>query len=224
MRASVEGSGRVGYGRPFDLHVDLRHTKEIGRESGGFSKYLEKQNAQAFALNYGRPLEDYRDKFDEAARPDSFTFAAPKIEVATDERFRYVDADLESVGTTVSLERAYGEPSRAWMWWLAPVPVFAAVGLVAWRRLRRPRVRAQGRIGLPDPLTPFTVLGLLRDLERENGFGPEERRELREQILRIERHFFAEEEGPTPDLRRIAETWIARGCGSDSLPRERIGA
>ena len=65
--------------------MDLRHTREIERESGGFSKYLQNQNAQAFGFNYGRPTEDYRDKFEETAREalaESFevlsvTFNAP---------------------------------------------------------------------------------------------------------------------------------------------------
>ncbi len=66
---AVDGDVEVGSDEPFGLRVDLRHTKEIERESGGFGKYLVNQNqSTAFSYNYGRPLEDYRDKFEEAAR------------------------------------------------------------------------------------------------------------------------------------------------------------
>lgn len=83
----IDGSGRVGHGRPFGLHVALRHTKEIERESGGFGKFLTNQNQAAFAYNYGRPLEDYRDKFQEGATKAlaerfevvSVTFHAPEV-------------------------------------------------------------------------------------------------------------------------------------------------
>ncbi len=86
LRAAVDGSDRVGHAAPFGVRVDLRHTREIERESGGFSKYLQNQNNQSFAWNYGRPLEDYRDKFEEAAREAleehfevlSITFNDPK--------------------------------------------------------------------------------------------------------------------------------------------------
>jgi hypothetical protein len=83
----LDGSGRVGHGRPFGVHVLLRHTKEIERESGGFGKFLTNQNQASFSYNYGRPLEDYRDKFQEGATKAlserfevvSITFHAPEV-------------------------------------------------------------------------------------------------------------------------------------------------
>ena len=65
--AEIPSEGQRGV-RPFGLKIDLRHTREIERESGGFAKYLQNQNSQNFGYNYGRPLEDYRDKFEEATR------------------------------------------------------------------------------------------------------------------------------------------------------------
>jgi len=67
LTARVDGGSDVGT-EPFGLFVSLEHTREIEREAGGFSKYLINQNNQAFSYNYGRPTEDYRDKFEEAAR------------------------------------------------------------------------------------------------------------------------------------------------------------
>ncbi len=37
------------------------------REAGGFEKYVQNQNAMAMMYNYGRPPENYRDKFQESA-------------------------------------------------------------------------------------------------------------------------------------------------------------
>ena len=66
--ARVDGDARVGHESPFGVYVDLRHTKEIERESGGFAKYLQNQKSGGyFSYNYGRPTEDYRDKFEAAA-------------------------------------------------------------------------------------------------------------------------------------------------------------
>lgn len=54
LRTSIEGPSDVGHSAPFGLRVDLRHTAEIERESGGFSKYLQNQNSQNYAYNCGR--------------------------------------------------------------------------------------------------------------------------------------------------------------------------
>jgi hypothetical protein len=64
LEAVVEGDARIGT-EPFGVRVDIVHSPEIERESGGFQKYATNQNNQAFAYNYGRPLENYRDRFQE---------------------------------------------------------------------------------------------------------------------------------------------------------------
>ncbi len=83
----VDGTSQVGT-KPFGVFVNLRHTKEIERESGGFGKYLQNQNqGRSFYYNYGRPLEDYRDKFEEYVRQVmnenfevlSVTFQVPEV-------------------------------------------------------------------------------------------------------------------------------------------------
>ena len=68
LDVTLDGEDRVGTGEPFGIYVNLRHTKEIEREAGGFSKYLTNQNNSRYSWNYGRPTENYRDKFEEAAR------------------------------------------------------------------------------------------------------------------------------------------------------------
>ncbi len=59
-----DGSDVVGQ-QPFGVFVDLKHTKDIERESGGFAKYLQNQNSMLYSYNYGRPIENYRDKFND---------------------------------------------------------------------------------------------------------------------------------------------------------------
>ncbi|MED5284657.1 MAG: hypothetical protein VYC71_01715, partial [Planctomycetota bacterium] len=69
LETLIDGSDVVGSETPFGVFVNLRHTVEIERESGGFSRYLQNQNTgTTFYYNYGRPLENYRDKFEEFVR------------------------------------------------------------------------------------------------------------------------------------------------------------
>ena len=65
--ARIDGSTQVGHGDAFGLLVELRHTTDIERESGGFGRYLRNQNDISYSYNYGRPTENYRNKFAEAA-------------------------------------------------------------------------------------------------------------------------------------------------------------
>ena len=82
----LDGTDQVGTA-PFGVFVEIRHTKQIEREAGGFQKYLQNQQG-GFYYNFGRPPENYREKFEEAARQalqESFdvlsvTFHTDKIE------------------------------------------------------------------------------------------------------------------------------------------------
>ena len=65
LELAVDGSSDVGHGEPFGAYVNLLHTEEIERESGGFAKYVQNQNSGWYSYNYGRPTENYRDKFNE---------------------------------------------------------------------------------------------------------------------------------------------------------------
>jgi hypothetical protein len=69
LDAMIDGPTTVEAGEPFGVFVNLRHTREIERESGGFGRYLQNQNSgNMYYYNYGRPLENYRDKFTDAAK------------------------------------------------------------------------------------------------------------------------------------------------------------
>ncbi|MFM7129154.1 MAG: hypothetical protein ACKO0V_07330, partial [bacterium] len=68
LETVVDGPTSIDASQPFGVYVNIRHTREIERESGGFGRYLQNQNqGNFFSYNYGRPLENYRDKFQEAA-------------------------------------------------------------------------------------------------------------------------------------------------------------
>lgn len=94
LAATLDGGDQVGT-EPFGLFVNLHHTQEIERESGGFQRYLQNQNnTTSYSYNFGRPTEDYRDKFEKAARAAleehfeviSVTFHTDKIESHTAKR------------------------------------------------------------------------------------------------------------------------------------------
>ncbi len=84
--AEIDGSDVVGHDQPFGVFINIYHTHEIERESAGFAKYVQNQNNSNFSYNYGRPVEDYRDKFEKAVREDlaehfevlTVTFENPK--------------------------------------------------------------------------------------------------------------------------------------------------
>lgn len=93
LNATLDGPAEVGT-EPFGLFVNIHHTREIERESGGFQRYLQNQNNVSYSYNFGRPTEDYRDKFEKAARAAleenfevvSLTFHTDKIESRTSAR------------------------------------------------------------------------------------------------------------------------------------------
>ncbi len=65
----VDGPAGVGHEGPFGVHVGLRYTEAIGRESGNFSKYLQNQQRQQNFYNpYGTPPVNYRDDFEKHLR------------------------------------------------------------------------------------------------------------------------------------------------------------
>ncbi|MFO0889386.1 MAG: hypothetical protein U0790_09635 [Isosphaeraceae bacterium] len=387
LETKIDGTDVVGHEKPFGVFVNLRHTREIERESGGFGRYLQNQNNSGYYYyNFGRPLENYRDKFQEIAKqalqeqfeilsvtfqdekvnsrataeygwrvtpyaylllkakgpkvdriaplrldldfmdtsgyvilpvespplpvdaapargaaspfeklqvtqtlderqskdgklilevkstarglvpdletildaatpgfevekiddqglsvskfdpdseatmidsertwlihyrglpfekepPKTFRFAPAKVDVAELIHQRYVDADLAKVGPVVELEARYGEQTHARLWWLAGgllVAALAIAAVVAYVRSRPRKVRAS-RFRVPEVVTPFSILGLLRDIERHNGLPAPQLAELSASITQLERHYFSGPNGSDPDLEEIARRWV----------------
>jgi len=387
--AEIDGSDTVGHGQPFGVFVNLRHTKEIERESGGFGRYLQNQNSGGYYYyNYGRPLQNYREKFEEIVRqameeqfeilsvtfqredvnsravqpygwretpyayillkakgpkvdqlpsvrldldfldtsgyavlpiesplvpidaapakgdprpvqnltitqtlderqaadgklilevvangnglipeledlldlepldfqvtdiqdqgisvsqfdfeapenvvkserswmitlaaaegmttpPQEFAFAQPVMEGGESEYQRYVDADLMAVDPVVNLEEHYAQPDYSWVSTIVAVVLVACFGGIALARVgKRPVEQKSLRYPLPENVTPFTVLGLLKQIQRDNGFSNGEQEELAASIHQVESYYFTDEpEGEEPPLRSIAEQWVLK--------------
>ena len=68
LNTVIDGSDNIGHDQPFGVFINIRHTREIERESGGFSRYLQNQNNMTYSYNYGRPKENYREKFEDGVR------------------------------------------------------------------------------------------------------------------------------------------------------------
>ena len=95
LDARIDGSASVGHGQPFGVFIDLRHTRDIERESGGFGRYLQNQNSLMFSYNYGRPTADYRDRFEKLVKDAlkehydvvSITFQSESVHSRADAKF-----------------------------------------------------------------------------------------------------------------------------------------
>lgn len=90
----IDGSSEVSANESFGLYINIRHTREIEREASGFQKYLVNQSNTRSSYNFGRPAEDYRDKFEKSARAAltenfeivSMTFHNTKVQSRTDKQ------------------------------------------------------------------------------------------------------------------------------------------
>lgn len=69
LDARLDGPTEVGHGRPFGVFLALRYTEAVGREGGGFNKYLQNQQGQGFYFNpYGTPPVNYREDFEKGLK------------------------------------------------------------------------------------------------------------------------------------------------------------
>ena len=157
-------------------------------------------------------LVSFRAAADQAKPPATFRFASAKVDGAEMIYQRYVDADLAKVGPEISLEERYEQPRYAWLWWIGGGLLGSGV---RWRSRSGssgpgPRRPSPSGYRMPELVTPFSVLGLLREIQHNNGLPAPQMQELAGSIERIERHYFAESDGEPVDLHQVAETWIRR--------------
>ncbi len=156
-------------------------------------------------------LVSYRAAGDQPRPPTSFRFASAKVDGAEMTYQRYVDADLAKVGPEVALEERYERPKYAWLWWAGGGLLgLAFLAVATWKVCTRPQKAIAQRYQMPELVTPFSVLGLLREIHQNNGFPAPQLQELAGSIERVERHYFAESDGEPVDLHQLAETWIRR--------------
>lgn len=143
--------------------------------------------------------------------PKKFQFAEPIIDTEEVIYQRYDDADLVTVDPKIDLQGSYAKADYRWV--LAVViglGVLIAIGLAA-RSLWRPvPTMTPQSYTLPDPLTPFTVMTMLEDIESNNGLSSNEKAELQTCIRELEQHYFAQQQEANPDLQSIAGYWAAR--------------
>jgi hypothetical protein len=143
-----------------------------------------------------------------AERPRSFEFASARLPVATVENFRYVDADLAPVGPVADLGESYGSPRRVWPWFALGALLVAALVYFGLRSRHKTAAVDTARFRVPETVTPFTVLGLLREIESENGLQPDEHRAIAAEIEALEAHYFGAARAAEPDLAAVARRWV----------------
>jgi hypothetical protein len=93
LRLTVDGPTRVGHGQPFGVMLGLEHTRQLAREAGGFTKYLQNlasgQRNMMIGLPAGQRPLNYRDEFtknlhaalDETFEVMSITFHDPAVKL-----------------------------------------------------------------------------------------------------------------------------------------------
>lgn len=142
-------------------------------------------------------------------RPETFHFPEPKVETVETAYQRYVDADLAKVEPQIRLQEQYGKTSTAWIYWtIGGVGLTMGLAVLLWTlRPRTARVETE-RYQMPDPVTPFTVIGLLREIHRNNGLSPTKEQEIAASIQKLETHYFARPTADEPNLQEIASIWI----------------
>jgi hypothetical protein len=144
--------------------------------------------------------------------PSRFQFASAIIPDVALNFQRYQDADLVKVDQTVDLKQSYAVADWSTRWWIFPLTgagLLILVGGAIWL-LRRPTA-VEPRVRVPDEVNPFTVLALLRHIKDNNGLSPRDVPALERSIVDLEEFYFGQQNGhPEPDLRHIAEAWVAK--------------
>lgn len=63
LSLSLDGPVEVGYGQPFGAYVTIEHTRQLARESGGFSRYLQNAGRQSMGMPQQGGSVAHRDNF-----------------------------------------------------------------------------------------------------------------------------------------------------------------
>jgi hypothetical protein len=128
---------------------------------------------------------------------------------------RYADADLVEVPPQLALAGLSMQSRPLWPWLALVAVVLVTAGTAVWWLPRRRPAPAEeaSRYRVPEPATPFTVIGLLRRMHADvsMGWSEADRLELAETIHRLESRFFARDDpnDAEPDLAGISRRWVA---------------
>jgi len=129
---------------------------------------------------------------------------------------RYADADLVQVKPEVAVAGLRLRPDLTWVWFLSIfVVAIGGASLYLRRRLiAHPVLAAEVSYILPDPVTPFAALKLLRRIEADPAIAmPDARRgELVKTIRDLERGYFAPPSNGSPngDLTSLLQSWMPK--------------
>jgi len=163
-----------------------------------------------------------------------FRFPDATVETAEVMYEHYDDADIVDSEQVVDL-RVTAQVARRWLWLglatLGGVVVLGAGSAFALRRRRRTKSQQQHpRYRRPDPVTPFTVLAVLKRINRDEtaGLSVEQRAELSATIDNLQAHYFSHEpDQPLGDdgsangeLEEVLESWFRRIAGDKRLEDE----
>ncbi|MDQ3623043.1 MAG: hypothetical protein M3463_11210 [Verrucomicrobiota bacterium] len=157
---------------------------------------------------------------DKGALPRAFQFFKAKRDDLKLDYKRYADADLVAVEPNVALAGVALGPSRTWQWVTAGILLLSVLAAGVWKAVRRKpaAVEPSARYVLPQTITPFSVLSLLRRIHQDPQLPlPAQRRtELTETIAGLERHYFAHagSNGASPNVEAIARHWVASARAS----------
>lgn len=153
------------------------------------------------------------DKSDAAVADRTFRFAKASVPVGEEIWQVYDDADIVETDQTVVLTASYDEPAQTgWLMGAGIAALVLLVSVIGWLTRKKPEQKVQEhRFVIPQEPTPFNVLSLLKDIERNNGLSADSKAELSTSINRIERFYFADQrDDEQPDLVEVAESWVRK--------------
>ncbi len=161
----------------------------------------------------------------EGARPAEFHFPSASTPGATLTFARFDDADLVDAQPVVAL---HGWPlaTTDWVPWAVAtgggaILLAAGAALFLVLRARRRRHAQPAKYQLPQPVTPFNAVALLRRLDADGSVAwtAAERTDLSAEIERVERRYFARESVPAAngnghdELSTLLRRWLQRATG-----------
>lgn len=216
LKLELKATGR-GLIPPLEQLVDVRASDFEVADTEDQGVLVSKFDSEADGLSVISErtwVIDYAGRTDLAELPTTFHFPEPKAEPKEISYMRYEDADLNTVESTVSLIHDYGEVRQIWPWVLViGCLLLLALGVGVYSLSNQQPVETEDRWRIPETLTPFNVLALLRGIENANGFDPATRQDLAHSIKSIEHFYFAgngQGNGEHPNLRAEAEKWVSR--------------
>jgi hypothetical protein len=144
-----------------------------------------------------------------------FKFPQPKAKDIKVAYKRYADADVADVDPQVAVAGLPLRSTRTWIGWTIALVALAAVGLLAWWKRRRKHVaddQPQHAYAVPQHVSPFTVIDLLKRIETDPvlGLSEAQRQQLTNEILHLQEKFFSPKPNgeAAPDLSAVAAKWV----------------